>query len=236
MFETRYPRISWHPRWCRGWPYLLILIVYCRLFWELLWKITEFRIICHGWSINPVLLHLIYAYILSPQLIFHEEPRYFFIRHLCCLMHLFLILYLRLLRHVICIVLYVMLSVTLRERLTLYLTLCFLFFPIPLFLLRLTLLLLVLIFNALIQQVFIYHDYLLYWLVTVPLLFTRIINYQSLFLCEETRWVQLPTVVWSLIAAVEWWVRPAVGLSVSGCRGLQVICLVDWLGTSESSG
>jgi hypothetical protein len=182
MFKAGYPRISRHSRWCRGKSYLLILIVHNRLLWELLWKIAEFWIIGHWWSIYSVLLHLIHSIILSPQLVFHEEPRYFFIRHLCCLVHYFLILliYLRLFRHVICIVLYIMLSMTLRKSLTviIYLTLHLLFLAIlGFFLLLLRLSLLITIFNALIKQLLIDHDDLLNGLVTVPLLLTRIINY-----------------------------------------------------------
>lgn len=182
MFKAGHPRISWHSRWCRGGPYLLILIVYYRLLRELLWKIAEFRIIGHWWSIYSVLLHLIQSNILSPQLVFHEEPRYFLIGHLCCLVHYFLILliYLRLFRHVICIVLYIMLSMTLRKRLTviIYLTLHILFLAILgffLLLLRLGLLIPILIFDALIQQLLIDHNNFLNGLVTVPLLLTSII-------------------------------------------------------------
>jgi len=162
---------------------------------------------------------------LSPQLVFHEEPRYFLIRYVCCLVHYFLILliYLRLFRHVICIVLYIMLSMTLRKRLTviIYLTLHLLFLVILgffLLLLRLGLLIPILIFNALIKQLLIDHHDLLNGLVAVPLLLTRIINDQSLLLREETWREEFPTVVRAFITPVEGRVRAAVGLSVSASR------------------
>jgi hypothetical protein len=162
---------------------------------------------------------------LSPQLVFHEEPRYFLIRYLCCLVHYFLILliYLRLFGPVICIFLNIMLSMTLRKRLTviIYLTLHLLFLVILgffLLLLRLGLLIPILIFDALIQQLLIDHNNFLNGLVTVSLLLTCIINDQSLLLCEKAWRMEFPTMVRAFITPIKWRIRATVGLSVSASR------------------